>query len=67
MEAFERRLGGPVSNDDASTANPDDLAVGILSPHAGCTAAVRAVERWVIPSLARLGVLPSAAPPAAAR
>ena len=59
MEAFERRIGGPVSTTDAWTPNEDELAVGILSPHEGCAAAVRAVERWVIPSLARLGVLPS--------
>jgi hypothetical protein len=58
MEAFERRLGGPVSMDEAWTPNPDELAVGILSPPEGCSAAVRAVERWVIPALARLGVLP---------
>jgi hypothetical protein len=35
------------------------VAVGILSPPEGCAAAVRAVERWVIPALGRLGVLPS--------
>jgi hypothetical protein len=59
MEAFERRLGGPVTNSEAWTPNPEELAVGILSPHESCAAAVRAVERWVIPALARLGVLPS--------
>jgi hypothetical protein len=37
---------------------PKELAVGILTPHEACAAAVRAVERWVIPSLARLGVVP---------
>jgi hypothetical protein len=58
MEGFERRLGGPVSKDEAPTPNPDELAVGILSAHESCAAAVRAVERWVIPALARLGVLP---------
>jgi hypothetical protein len=58
IEAFERRLGGPVSSNEAWTPNPEELAVGILSPHEGCAAAVRAVERWVVPSLARLGVLP---------
>jgi hypothetical protein len=58
MEAFERRIGGPISTDEARTPDHQDLAVGILSPHDACAAAVRAVERWVIPSLARLGVLP---------
>ena len=58
MEAFERRLGGPVLGNEASTPNPEDLAVGILTAREACAAAVRAVERWVIPSLAGLGVLP---------
>jgi hypothetical protein len=58
MEAFERRLGGPVAPDQAWRPNPEDLAVGLLSPHESCAAALRAVERWVIPSLARLGVAP---------
>jgi hypothetical protein len=59
MEAFERRLGGPVSTNQGWTPNPEELAAGILSPQEGCAAAVRAVERWVIPSLARLNVLPA--------
>jgi hypothetical protein len=58
MEDFERRIGGPVTATEAHASDPEELAVGILSPHRGCAAAVRAVERWVIPSLARLGVLP---------
>ena len=58
MEAFERRLGGPGSANEAWAPNPEELAVGILSPPESCSAAVRAVERWVIPALARLGVLP---------
>jgi hypothetical protein len=64
MEAFERRIGDPISPDHPWPPNPADSAVGILSPQEGCAAAVRAVDRWVIPSLARLGVLPS--PPAGA-
>lgn len=62
MEAFERRIGGPVAKDDAWTPDAEESALGILSPHEGCAAAVRAVERWVIPSLARLGVLPPPSP-----
>jgi hypothetical protein len=58
MEDFERRLGGPVAAHEATAPDPDDLAVGILSTHQSCAAAVGAVERWVIPSLVRLGVLP---------
>jgi len=60
MEDFERRLGGPVAPGDAAAADAADLAVGILSPHESCAAAVGAVERWVIPALARLGVVPAA-------
>jgi hypothetical protein len=58
MEDFERRIGGPVPASETSAPSPEELAVGILSPGQGCAAAVRAVERWVLPSLARLGVLP---------
>ena len=58
MESFERRLGGPVLGNEAGTPNPEELAVGILTPREACAAAVRAVERWVIPSLTRLGVIP---------
>ena len=58
MEDFERRLGGPVAPNETSAPNPEELAVGILSPQQSCAAAVRAVDRWVIPALARLGVLP---------
>jgi hypothetical protein len=59
MEDFERRLGGPVALGDAPASDSKDLAVGILNTHESCAAAVGAVERWVIPSLARLGVLPA--------
>jgi hypothetical protein len=58
MEDFERRLGGPVAAHEATAPDPEDLAVGILSPLQSCAAAIGAVERWVIPSLARLSVLP---------
>ena len=58
MEAFERRVGGPVAANETPAPDPEDLAVGILTTHQSCAAAVGAVERWVIPSLARLGVLP---------
>jgi hypothetical protein len=58
MEGFERRIGGPVSHDEAWAPNLPELAVGIISPREGCAAALRAVERWVIPSLIRLGVAP---------
>jgi len=58
MEDFERRIGGPVAAIEAVAPDPEDLALGILSAAEGCAAAVKAVERWVIPSLARVGVLP---------
>ena len=59
MEDFERRLGGPVPATETTPPDAENLAVGILSPLASCTAAVEAVQRWVIPSLTRLGVLRS--------
>ncbi len=58
MEDFERRLGGPATSPETPPLAPEQLAVGILGPHQSCAAAVRAVERWVIPALGRLGVLP---------
>jgi hypothetical protein len=58
MEDFERRLGGPAEADEAPAPDPQETAVGILSPHQSCAAAIRAVERWVIPALANLGVVP---------
>lgn len=58
MQDFERRLGGPVEANEAPAPDPEEMAVGILSPHQSCAAAVGAVEHWVLPSLARLGVLP---------
>jgi hypothetical protein len=60
MEDFERRLGGPVVANEGAMPDPEELAAGILTVNQSCAAAVRAVERWVIPSLARLGVLPPA-------
>ena len=66
MEAFERRMGGPIPADGAWTSDSDESGLGIVSPQQGCAAAVRAVERWVLPALARLGVLPPPSPPAAA-
>jgi hypothetical protein len=61
MENFERMLGGPVAASEAMASDPADRAVGILSTHESCAAAVGAVERWVLPSLAGLGVLPAPA------
>ncbi|HEY6478047.1 MAG TPA: ferritin-like domain-containing protein [Polyangia bacterium] len=58
MEDFERRLGGPVAANETPATDLEASSVGILSAHESCAAVVRAVERWVIPSLARLGVLP---------
>jgi hypothetical protein len=59
MEDFERRLGGPVAANESPAPDPDDRALGILTPLESCAAAVQAVARWVIPSLTRIGVLPS--------
>lgn len=57
MEEFERRLGGPI--DSAAVPPPDEEAMrlGMLTAAQNCAAAVTAVERWVIPPLARLGIV----------
>lgn len=60
MEDFERRLGGPVPEGDTRAPDPDTMALGMLTPAQNCAAAIAAVERWVIPPLARLGVVDQA-------
>jgi hypothetical protein len=60
MEDFERRLGGPVAANETTAPDLEDMAFGILTTVQSCTAAVQAVERWVIPALTRIGVLPTA-------
>jgi hypothetical protein len=57
MEAFERRLGGPVATDDRGHHEPAAAAFGMLTPAENCAAAVTAAERWVIPPLTRLGIV----------
>jgi hypothetical protein len=59
MEAFERRLGGPLNDPaDMATSAPDASAVGLLSIGESCEAAVSCIPRWVLPALQRLGVAP---------
>ena len=36
-------------------------ALGLLSPQASCSAVMASIPRWVLPHLARLGVVPPAA------
>lgn len=64
MQDFERRLGGPVTSDSVAKSDPASASFGMLSPAENCAAAVSAAERWVIPSLIRLGIaVPGPAPP----
>lgn len=62
MEAFERRMGGPMPR--AANVNgrlPSDReaeALGLLSPEVTCEAVVSAIPRWVLPHLQALGILP---------
>ena len=60
MQDFERRLGGPVTAQEATPADPAAAAFGLLTPAENCAAAVAAAERWVIPPLTRLGIVPRA-------
>ncbi len=81
MELFERLLGGPIAAESlaakppqgSSHASPTSApaarasAVGLLAPLVNCAAAVACIPRWVLPPLARLGVLPEPnGPPASA-
>jgi hypothetical protein len=60
MQSFEQRVGGPVV--DAPTVairrNTAAAALGLLSPEASCGAVIASIPRWVLPHLARLGVVP---------
>ena len=59
MEAFERRLGGPLKTPaNISAPAPDASAVGLLSTAESCHAAVDSIPRWVLPPLQRLGIAP---------
>jgi hypothetical protein len=60
MQSFEQRVGGPVI--DAAKVgvrrNTAAAALGLLSPEASCGAVISSIPRWVLPHLARLGVVP---------
>ncbi|HET6147774.1 MAG TPA: ferritin-like domain-containing protein [Polyangia bacterium] len=60
MQSFERRVGGPVVDAPKVTIrrNTAAAALGLLSPEASCGAVIASIPRWVLPHLARLGVVP---------
>jgi hypothetical protein len=63
MQSFERRVGGPVINlprlsNLGVRRDTAAAALGLLSPHASCSAVIASIPRWVLPHLARLGVVP---------
>ncbi len=65
MEHMEAIVGGPYDDDDltAEAARRDSAgleALGVLRGSVSCAAFHRSVERWVVPRLRTLGVLPAA-------
>ncbi len=60
MQLFEQRVGGPVVDAPKVTIrrNTAAAALGLLSPEASCSAVISSIPRWVLPHLARLGVVP---------
>ena len=59
MEAIERRTGGPVGG--PSGGDEPDVAATLGAPPSRCVGLgmLDAVPRWVLPRLARMGVVPS--------
>jgi hypothetical protein len=57
MEAFERRTGGPVGEQRIPGANASLEALGAVPGRVTGTGIQRAVPKWVLPRLSRLGVL----------
>ncbi len=60
MQTFEQRVGGPVIDAPAIAARGKTAAaaLGLLTPAASCGAVISSIPRWVLPHLARLGVVP---------
>jgi hypothetical protein len=60
MQTFEQRVGGPVMNvpQVATRGKTAAAALGLLTPAASCGAVISSIPRWVLPHLARLGVVP---------
>ena len=60
MQTFEQRVGGPVINVPpiAARGRTAAAALGLLTPAASCGAVISSIPRWVLPHLARLGVVP---------
>ena len=60
MQSFEQRVGGPVISlsQPATRASTAAAALGLLTPAASCGAVISSIPRWVLPHLARLGVVP---------
>lgn len=63
MEQMEARVGGPVDAALAREADFRDIdgaeGLGVLRGSASCEAFYRGVERWVLPRLRRLDVVPA--------
>jgi hypothetical protein len=63
MEDFERRTGGPVGDDAAGERCAELEALGVPRGSTTGMGLLRSIPRWVLPRLARLGVLPERVEP----
>jgi hypothetical protein len=59
MEAFERRTGGPVGEQQTAPANAPLESLGAVPGRVTGAGILRALPKWVLPRLARMGVLPT--------
>jgi hypothetical protein len=58
MQGIERRAGGPIGEDAIDERSEPLEALGVPGARTTVMGLVRAVPRWVLPRLGRLGVLP---------
>jgi len=63
MEAFEERAGVPANAGADEQADESTELLGAPPSAVVCAGLVRATERWVLPRLARMGVLPESSRP----
>lgn len=64
MQAFERIVGGPVDDAAIEREKKNRLVselsrLGLMSPAASCAATLDGIERWALPRLRRMRVIPA--------